>query len=303
MPRLSVLMPARNAEATIGRAVRSTLRTLPRDGELVVLDDGSDDGTLDVLDRVRDPRLRVWSRHNRGVANTLNELLWRTDSDFVARMDADDVVLPGRFTRQLHALRRADMVFTTVVTHRMGGVPIPAAPAAISSLSFPYHLLLTNPVAHSTMAARRAVFSAGRYYRAVPSEDYDLWLRLAGTGIRIRRLALPGLTYRVHPGQVTATPGWRIASWRHPLIGEAYAELATRLLGAPEMRVSALAVADMSRDEKLARFAAFEQRFRWAIGPLPLAERSALQRRLHERSRWLLSQVADLPQALTEATQ
>ncbi|MGO1414460.1 MAG: glycosyltransferase family 2 protein, partial [Microbacterium gubbeenense] len=59
MPRLSVIMPARNAGATVESAVRSTLHDLPADAELVVGDDASTDGMRYVLDRIEDSRLRV----------------------------------------------------------------------------------------------------------------------------------------------------------------------------------------------------------------------------------------------------
>src|SRR4051794_10401516 len=101
MPRLSVIVPAFNAAGTIASAIRSTTRALPRDAEVVVLDDGSADGTADAVRALDDARVRVISRPNRGVAVTLNDLLDATDSELVARMDADDLVLPGRFVRQL----------------------------------------------------------------------------------------------------------------------------------------------------------------------------------------------------------
>ncbi|MGO1319451.1 MAG: glycosyltransferase family 2 protein, partial [Galactobacter sp.] len=164
MPRLSVLMPAFNAQATVLPAVRSTLRALPRDAELVVLDDGSTDDTARVLSQLGDRRLRVLSRANDGVASGLNLLLQETDSDYIARMDADDLVLPGRFRRQLAAARDgADAVFTTVVTWNQHKLT-PPRPSAILPQDFGLHLLLTNPVAHSTLLARReAVDRVGGY--------------------------------------------------------------------------------------------------------------------------------------------
>src|SRR5699024_5894599 len=114
------------AADTIGAAVRSTLRALPADAELVVGDDGSTDDTLARLDDIQDPRLRVTPGPGRGVAATLNALLSGVDSEFVARMDADDVVLPGRFARQLRALEDHDAVFTTVAEWRGSGLPRPS---------------------------------------------------------------------------------------------------------------------------------------------------------------------------------
>lgn len=296
MPRLSVIVPAYNAAGTIGSALRSTVRALPRDAEVVILDDGSSDATADAARAVDDPRVRVLSRPNRGVAATLNDLLDATDSEFVARMDADDIVLPGRFRRQLRAVDQGvDGVFSTVVTWGSGlpGVP---RPSGIAPEDFGMHLLLTNPVAHSTFLGRRsAVVDAGSY-REIPTEDYDLWLRMAARGMRLTRLAVPGLAYRVHAGQVTASDDWRRSSWQNPDIAEAYASLAERLLGSPAMRITSLSI-DGTRTgaEKLAEVDRFAVEFDRAVGAHSETAQRALRRKLAERRAWLATRVRQEP--------
>jgi hypothetical protein len=293
MPRLTVLMPARDAGASVERAVRSTLRDLPRDAELLVGDDGSKDRTLARLSRIDDRRLRVLSFPHRGIVGTLTALLAASDSAYVARMDADDVALPGRFDRQMRALANADAVFTGVATWAGRGLPRPPWPRGIGAASFPFHLLLSNPVAHSTLTARRDRIDQVGGYREVPSEDYDLWLRLATDGARLRRLAMPSILYRVHPAQVTATTEWRQASWRDELTRSAFAELSTILLGAPQDRITSLAVCALPRAAKLARFAEFERRFRRAISSLPPIEQRLLVRRLEQRAEWLWQRIME----------
>jgi glycosyltransferase involved in cell wall biosynthesis len=236
MPRLTVLMPAYNAEATIARAVETTLAALPRDAELCVADDASRDNTLAVLEELagRDSRVVVHpAEQNSGVAATLNRLLAATDSEYIARMDADDAVLPWRFRAALGQLDqdRAEAVFATVVNMGPGRRVLPAAPLAISAQAMPVALLLRNPVAHSTMAARREVVEAAGGYRLVPSEDYDLWLRLAGRGHKLRRLAVPGILYRHHANQVTASSRWAQAAAQNPQTAAAHAELSVQQLG------------------------------------------------------------------------
>lgn len=292
MPRLSVIVPAYNAADTIGSAVRSTVRALPRDAEVVVLDDGSSDATADAARAVDDPRVRVLSRPNRGVAATLNDLLDATDSEFVARMDADDIVLPGRFRRQLRAIDHGvDGVFSTVVTWGSGlpGVP---RPSGIAPEDFGMHLLLTNPVAHSTFLGRRSSVVDAGAYREIPTEDYDLWLRMAARGMRLTRLAVPGLAYRVHPDQVTASDEWRRSSWENPDIAEAYASLAERLLGSPAVRITSLSI-DGSRTgaEKLAEVDRFAGDFDRAVGAHSQSAQRALRRKLAERRAWLAHRV------------
>lgn len=235
MPELSVILPARNAENTIGRALTSTLRALPADSELFVLDDGSTDGTADVVAGIRDRRLRLESAPSGlGVSRGLNHLLGATDSDLVARMDADDLCLPWRFREQRRALRRhgTDVCFSTVVEWRPPSPrPFVKAPVPLSRQSFPLHLLLGNPVAHPAMMARRSALEAVAGYREVPAEDFDLWLRLATAGHSIERLGTPGLLYRLHSNQVTASSAWRSRSWGDSTVNEAYEQLSLRLLG------------------------------------------------------------------------
>jgi serine acetyltransferase/glycosyltransferase involved in cell wall biosynthesis len=294
MPRLSVIVPAYNAADTIASAIRSTVRALPRDAEVVILDDGSDDGTADAARGVDDRRVRVLSRPNRGVAATLNDLLEATDSEFVARMDADDIVLPGRFRRQLRAMGQGvDGVFSTVVTWGSGFPGVPR-PSGISPDDFGMHLLLTNPVAHSTFLGRRsAVIDAGAY-REIPTEDYDLWLRMAARGARLQRLAVPGLAYRVHPGQVTASAEWRRSSWENPDIAEAYASLAERLLGSPAIRITSLSIDDSrTGPEKVAEVDRFAADFSNAIEEHSQPAQRALRRKLAERRAWLADRVRE----------
>lgn len=298
MPRLSVLLPAYNAEATIGAAVNTTLRDLPKDSELVVIDDGSSDHTSAIVRRIDDPRLSLRTRPNRGVAMTLNEMIDGTDSQFIARMDADDIVLPGRFLRQLRAVSEgeggsgADVVFTTVVEWD-GKRPRLPRMSAIDPGAFGMHLLLTNPVAHSTLLARRsAIIEAGRY-RMLPAEDYDLWLRLAYSGAKLHRLAVPGLAYRVHGKQITASDEWRRRSWQNAEVAASYALLAERLIGAPSTRIPSLSIAPtLNATEKLEQFSEFEARYTTALTRYDPQVQRTLLRKLAERRAWFEEHVA-----------
>lgn len=299
MPRLSVLMPAYNAEATLESAVRSTLRDLPQDSELLLLDDGSTDGTAEIAQSISDHRVRTWSRPNEGVAASLNDMLDQTDSEYIARMDADDIVLPGRFSRQLAALKHpmrsaaADAVFTTVVGLGHGTPRLPR-PSSIENTVFGFHLLLTNPVAHSTLMARRSVIADLGGYRCIPTEDYDLWLRLAYSGAKMKRMALPGVAYRRHSGQVTASDEWRRRSWSDPNIGGAYAQLSESLTGEASARITSLSIDDsLSVTEKRERFEAFAHRFGRALrNHSPRAQR-VLRRKLEERRGWFERQLSE----------
>lgn len=229
---LSVLLPVRNGAGTIGLAVRSTLKALPDNAELLVVDDASTDGTRAVLEGIRDPRLRVQaSPEPLGVAVALNRMLDEAGGTFVARMDADDVTLPGRFARQVRALRAgADVVFAGHL--RFGGSLRAYRQKRMWHLSAEavrVWLALENPLTHPTMAGRARVVRDAGGYRPGPAEDYDLWLRLATAGARIERLASPAIGYRISPAQITMGERYLSAVLHDTSLSEAHGRHARRL--------------------------------------------------------------------------
>lgn len=288
MSVLSVIMPVRNGQETVRDAVRSTLRALPPCSELVVLDDASTDATPEILAGVTDSRLRVISAaEGLGVAAGLNRLLAESRSDFVARMDADDIMMPWRLHRQLATMRKSDVgaTFTSVIQWRPGKRRVtPPAPLPISPSAFPFHLMLRNPVAHPAMMSRRSVMNDIGGYRKVPSEDYDLFLRLAVAGVPMSRTLMPGLAYRLHESQVTASTRWRQASWADPSTLASFTELSSRVLGAPFPRLTThaadLSVSRVEMERTLLEFsAAMRERSRILSG----FARYALLRLLDQR--------------------
>lgn len=286
MPNLCVLLPVKNGEATIRHAVRSTLADLPSDAELVVLDDGSSDGTLSQLHAIKDRRLMILEGSGSGnLGRALNHLLSRTDSEFVARMDADDVTLPGRFRRSLRPLQTGhDLVFASAVTFSRRSVA-PSWPGPIHPEAFGLHLLLSNPVRHPALCARRAALDALGGYREVPSEDYDLWLRASVEGFSLLKTGWIGLAYRVHSQQITADPSWKRASHADPVLNESFARLCTSLLGSTHMRLVALEAGDPQAGR--VKLAEFERDFTEATSALPRWQQVDLMRKLAMRRRRL----------------
>ncbi|MBK7822192.1 MAG: glycosyltransferase [Tessaracoccus sp.] len=295
---MSVILPVRDSEKTIRRAVTSTLRAMPRDSELVVLDDGSTDSTVVILDELsKDTRLRVLQggdEAGRGVGPALAKLMAATDSQFVARMDADDISMPWRFRETLPLVRTsADLVFTAILKLQ-GQRLVPGLPASISPGAFRLHLLLTNPACHPTLVARREAIDRVGGYRAVPSEDYDLWMRCATSGARLLRAASYGLIYRIHPTQVTASKSWQIASWADSQQAAAYADLSERVVGRRLPRLVQIAALDPTSRERAVR--EFETLLSPAIAELGGLQGAILTRRLRARVKW----VRDQPTATTD---
>ncbi|WP_251039740.1 glycosyltransferase family A protein [Arthrobacter sp. ISL-72] len=225
-------MPVKNGLPYLPRAVRSTLQAMPRDSELVILNDGSDDGTPEYLESVTDRRVKaIHHQASGGVAKGLNFLLASTDSEHVARMDADDLCLPWRFALQEANLRSAEMVFSSVIFMNSRGLPVrPDLPGRIAPDATPLHLLLGNVLVHPTLYATRQIMDDMGGYRATAAEDYDLWLRAARKGARMVRTAEPVLMYRRHGKQATTTGGW-LAKADDPLLDESYGQLARDACG------------------------------------------------------------------------
>ncbi|TWT33696.1 Hyaluronan synthase [Posidoniimonas corsicana] len=210
--RIAIVIPARNAAATVGRAVRSMLDQTVHDVEVVVVDDGSTDQTAAAAQAIDGTRLRVIRQPHRGVAAAANAALAATSAPLVARMDADDYSHPTRLARQLELLerRQLDVVGCQVNIVDEAGRPIDnlrryqrwineetATPEQILALRF-----VEYPLANPTLLARREFFELGYREGAFP-EDYDLMLRGAAAGMRFGKAAEPLLDWIDHDRRLT----------------------------------------------------------------------------------------------------
>ena len=104
MPRVTVLLPTYQSERYLSDAVDSVLTQSFSDFELLVVDDGSTDRTLDILRGCADPRIRVVQGRRRGLADALNLGIDDARGEYVARFDADDLMVPNRLARQVEFL-------------------------------------------------------------------------------------------------------------------------------------------------------------------------------------------------------
>ncbi len=216
-PRVTVLMPIRNGLPWIREALDGLSRQTFRDFELLVIDDGSTDGTSDFLRAWRDDRLRVIPASGVGMAAALNLGLGEARAPLVARHDADDVSAPLRLDAQVDYLRShpsIDVLASAVDYIDAHGRAIDNAwvktirrqqdvaqsPAQIAEL-----MPLTCCVTHGSVMARTSVLrAAGGYLQNIwPVEDYDLWLRLLPAA-SIAKLPHRLYRYRVHDAQLSA---------------------------------------------------------------------------------------------------
>jgi glycosyltransferase involved in cell wall biosynthesis len=212
---VSVVLPVRDGERFVREAVESVLAQTYADLELIVVDDGSTDGTAAALAGFRDERLRVLRQEPSGLVAALRRGVAEARAPLVARMDADDVSEPARLERQVELLERRPRVgmaatWTAVIDEEGRELRREVLPPAHEDLA--RRLLLRNPFQHGSVVVRRDALEAAGGYRDDygANEDYDLWRRLA----RSWELAcVPEVLYRyrVHAGAVTQTDPERIA--------------------------------------------------------------------------------------------
>jgi len=284
-------MPARNAERTIGDALTSTLRAMPRDAELIVLDDASGDRTPEIASSTGDPRVEVVSVTERlGVVRAAGTLLERATGELVARMDADDICLPWRFRAELAAIERgSDIVFSSFQI--IGdGLRRPALPVGFGAAAARLAMLIDCPFPHSTMLGRTDVLrTAGGYRPDAVGEDYDLWLRAAARGARLARLARPTVLLRKSATQVTAGAGWRESLARDALLQDSYREFTHTVWGTretPWFAELAFARTGALTAEGRAALEPFVVRFLGSLSGLRPGERWYLGRRARQELGW-----------------
>jgi glycosyltransferase involved in cell wall biosynthesis len=220
---ISVLMPAHNAESTIYLAVKSTLFALGIDSEVLVFLDGCTDKTLQVLETIKDPRLKVHvSKVNVGVVKARQFLFEWAANDLVAVLDSDDIALPWRFTTQTRVLKRAnaDFVFGNAILFGAALKPfgfIPQWPVGLNSRQVNLSLVFTNPLVNSAMLAKKSsIESIGGFKGSI--EDLGMWLEASAVGLKIVKTAGYAVLYRVHPTQLSRTPKWKAALESDPLL-------------------------------------------------------------------------------------
>ncbi|MBE1710790.1 MULTISPECIES: glycosyltransferase family 2 protein [Mesorhizobium] len=213
-PLVSVLLPVYNAGPYLAAALGSILRQDYGRLEVIAIDDGSSDNSLEILERYRqaDSRVSIISRENRGLVATLNEGLAAAQGELVARMDADDVAYPWRLSRQVALFeQRPELGFCgagvdMLIRGRIArGRPDPVFRFGRMPILAMFFTIFMHP---TVVYNRKVIEDADLHYDPTyrHAEDFDLFGRLAA---RYPAAMMPEnlLVYRVHHASVTSRHG------------------------------------------------------------------------------------------------
>lgn len=205
MAHVSVIIPAYNAEAFVADTVNSALNQTCQDLEVIVVDDGSKDGTLGALQPFGD-RIRVHQQANGGVAKARNTGVSLATGAWVAFLDADDLWLPEKIDRQLACSAASPMIYSDRLNiGARGDLP------ELQSVAMPMHsgdlfvpLLRENFITNTSVMMRRDLFEKlGGFYTGLNgTEDWDLWIRVAERH-PIELVPEPLVKYRFHDGSIS----------------------------------------------------------------------------------------------------
>ncbi len=205
-PLISVIMSVYNAETYLKEAIESVLNQTFVDFEFLIIDDASTDKSVEVIKSFKDERIVLLHNPvNSGVAYGCNRAIELARGKYIARMDADDICLPDRFSRQFEYMEQHLDILVLGSMYEIIGTKTISKGLPIASDQVKLFCLLNSPVANSTSLIRRSVFDLYnlKYDRTFePSEDYDLWSRILDFG-KIENLPNLLLLYRVHAQQIS----------------------------------------------------------------------------------------------------
>jgi len=201
-PLVSVILPVFNGAPYLAESIGSILAQTYEHFELLIVDDGSTDGSAGIIEGFarREPRIRPLFLPHGGISRALNTAVREARGELIARMDADDISLPHRFAVQIEWMRRTGVDLCGCCAEIFGTKNqvwrFPEDPDA-----FKHELLFRCAVLHPTYMARSRVLKEHPYAEQTTFEDYELLTRLA-FHYRIGNVPQVLLRYRSHDSQI-----------------------------------------------------------------------------------------------------
>lgn len=218
MKLVSVVMPVYNCASYVGEALNSVLKQTHSNLEILICDDSSTDGTLDVVKTFTDKRITILeSPVNQGQAHQLNKGIKVSRGDYVAIMHGDDLCYANRIEEQVNYLEKNPAVDICGCWIDFAGewkkykYPAGVYEYYADDTLLKLNLLEGVPFAHPSVFLRRSLIETGRFVydqQYVPAEDWELWVRIAPY-VRFGNVEKALVTYRIHDHQISVTASRR----------------------------------------------------------------------------------------------
>jgi GT2 family glycosyltransferase len=206
-PKISVVMPVYNSEEYASEAIESILNQTEKDFEFIIIDDGSTDNSEKIIKSFHDQRIKYFKKPHSGIIDSLNFGIKEARSEFIARMDSDDISIPERLEKQIlffknnpdYALVGSCAIKIDEFGEESGNLDYPP----VSWKEIKKYSLLHNPFIHPTvMFKKELILTVGGYRNFKHAEDYELWTRIIYK-YPCANIAEPLLKYRIHSKQIT----------------------------------------------------------------------------------------------------
>ncbi|WP_227762463.1 glycosyltransferase family 2 protein [Zhaonella formicivorans] len=201
MPKVSVIMGVYNSKDTVKKAIQSILNQSYRDWEFIICDDGSNDGTWEILQNIAKNHSKIIllrNKKNIGLGASLNRCIMVASGEYLARQDADDVSIENRLEEEVNFLnihKEVSVIGTYAnLVNQNGNVWGEIKPPEIPTKN---DWVKASSVIHATVLMRKQdIVDVGMYNEeAFRVEDYELWMRLVSKGYVIK--TLPKILYKI----------------------------------------------------------------------------------------------------------
>ncbi len=202
MPLISVIVPLYNGEKTIRETVKSILNQSLQNFELIIINDGSQDASLEMVSNFQDSRIKVFSYPNSGISTTRNRGISHATGEYISFIDADDLWTPNKLESQLKALQenpKAAVAYSWSDHINEFGQPLNRGSYMTVNGDVYPKILLIDFIANGSnpLIRREALMEVGGFDESLStSADWDMWVRLAA---RYHFVAVPSpqILYRI----------------------------------------------------------------------------------------------------------
>ncbi len=204
--KVLVVISYYNSELFLKEAINSILNQTYGNFDFWLINDGSTDKSESIAKSIRDPRIRYFTNEkNIGLSKTLNKVITESNHDYLVRMDSDDISFPNRIKTQIEAFKNDSNIGLCCSARNI------LDSNQIYNKYFPKNLkssfLKKNWIAHPTVVLNLKILKINKLNYDVSikyAQDYDLWLRVIQSGIKIHHIEEPLINYRHHNNQIAS---------------------------------------------------------------------------------------------------